>query len=281
MSVLYNWNPAQNCNVSFDFANGITFDTSGTAINGLGPGGFTVNAPYGAVQIPGTTVLFVQPANNQSTGATSMVVVSPTINQTGSASYNALAINVTETGIGSGGGNVIQASVGGSVVFQVSRTGVVTTPGQSGGAGTLNSITKTITGIAEATATSVVTVTIPNAANGAVIDLLIVASLGAGGAVGQFEASAELHGSVVVTRTPGLATAAAAATAFGTTSDSVVGGATITLAYSVSAISGANTATQTFTIQVTITAGSGSSTNHSAIVRASCLNNQASGITIS
>ncbi len=55
----------------------------------------------------------------------------------------------------------------------------------------------------------------------------------------------------------------------------------MTFAYSLSAVAGANSATQTFSVQVTITKGGGSSTNHTALVEAEVLNANATGVTIS
>lgn len=60
---------------------------------------------------------------------------------------------------------------------------------------------------------------------------------------------------------------------------SVLGGAVMTLAYAVSAISGGVGATQTFTITVTIHAITGSATNHVAVVGYQLVSN-GSGITV-
>ena len=139
---------------------------------------------------------------------------------------------------------------------------------------------KTVTSIADATATDAITVTVPNAAHAAAIKIRILGSLGAGGAVGAFECSASLEGTVSVARTAGLDTVATASSAAETSSSCVAGATTITLAYSVSAISGASSAEQTFTIKTTITKGGGSSANHQAIVSAEVLNANTTGITI-
>lgn len=137
---------------------------------------------------------------------------------------------------------------------------------------------KNIASIADATATTVLTVTVPNSAQGCSLQLGILAALGAGGAVGAYEASAQARGAIVITRTPGLAAVATAGTLILANSAAVAGAATITLAYSVSAVVGANSATQTFNVQVTITRGSGTSTNHNCFLDVELLN--AVGITV-
>lgn len=152
--------------------------------------------------------------------------------------------------------------------------------GLAAGATTNTSLTKVVTGIADAVATPVLTVTVPNASEAAVVHVRVVGSLGAGGAVGAFECSAALDGTVVAARRAALATVATASTAVLASSSCVAGATTITLAYSVSAISGASGATQTFAVNVTLTKGGGSSANHQAVVYAEVLNSEASGVTI-
>lgn len=160
----------------------------------------------------------------------------------------------------------------------VANGGVV--PGVQGGPATGTTLIKEVIGIADAAATTVATVTVPNTANSATISVILTASLGAGGAVGANEASATAYGQIVLTRTAGLATVATAVALSNTGSAAVAGAATITLAYSVTAMTGANSATQTFNIQVTITKGSGSSTNHTCLVEAALYNANAAGVTI-
>jgi hypothetical protein len=274
MAITNQSNPALNCIIDYDPIAGITIDTSG------GAGGFQINMPYGNLQPPGTQVFDVNGVNNQSSGVNNMIVFSPTVAQTGTASYNALFLNVTETSIGSGGGNLLALQVGGVTKWSVSRTGQVTTPGTAGNAASSTNVIKSVTGIQDATATAVIAVTIPNTANAAVIDVVVVGSLGAGGAVGAFECSNTLRGAVVVTRVAGVLTVATAATAAITAAAAVAGATTETLAYAAGAVSGAVGATNTFNITITITKGGGASQNHSAIISATCVNSQAAGITI-
>ena len=153
--------------------------------------------------------------------------------------------------------------------------------GVAGAASTSTSIVKTVTGIADGVATPLVTVTVPNAGEAAVVHVRILGSLGAGGAVGAYECSATLEGNITVARTSGVATVPTASSAGLTSNSCVTGATTITLAYSVSGNTGATGATQTFTVQATITKGGGSSANHQAVVEADVLNAVSSGITIS
>ena len=142
-------------------------------------------------------------------------------------------------------------------------------------------INKAIASIADNTATDTFTVTIPNAAHSASIMVLLTGSLGAGGAIGANEASASIGYNIAVTRTAGVNAVATISAAFGSAaSAAVAGAATITVAGTLSAISGAVGATNTFTIKVTIARGSGTSTNHTCFAYAKLLNANATGITI-
>lgn len=153
--------------------------------------------------------------------------------------------------------------------------------GIAAAATTFMDLTKVVTGIANNTATDVITVTVPNAAHAAMITVDITGSLGAGGAIGAFEATGVTRYQIAVARTAGVATVATASSAIGGATSAVAGASTITVTAVVSAITGAVGVTQTFTIQVTIAHGSGSSTNHSAVIRCAVLNANATGITIS
>lgn len=150
-----------------------------------------------------------------------------------------------------------------------------------GAAGSRDAIVKKITGMADAAYTDTVTVTVPNAAHGGALRLVIAGSLGAGGAVGAFEGTRTVEAVVPIARTPGLATGVGAVFTGAGGEVEVAGGATIAMSLQASGLTGANGATQTFTIQVRITRGSGASTNHSCVVYAEVLNNAASGITLS
>lgn len=157
---------------------------------------------------------------------------------------------------------------------------------QAGGVATAGAATssttmlKRVTGIADATATAVFTVTVPNAAHSANVEVTLNGSLGAGGAIGANEATGSIKYNVSIARTAGVNAVATISTAYGSTTSSVAGAATITVTGDLSAISGAVGATNTFTIRVTITKGSGSSDNHTCTAHAVLLNANASGVTI-
>jgi len=165
-------------------------------------------------------------------------------------------------------------------VLQATTSQSVGGTGVPGAAAVATRITKAVTAIADATATDLLTVTVPNAAHSAVVHIRILGSLGAGGAIGANECSAVLDGNVIVARTAGVAAAKAVATAAITTNACVAGATTITLAYDTSTISGTVSATNTFTIRATITKGGGSSANHTALVVAEVDNANATGVTI-
>lgn len=137
-------------------------------------------------------------------------------------------------------------------------------------------LVKKVTGIADNTATDVLTVTIPNANHAAVVRLLLLSS---NGSTDAFESSRTASGSVVIARTTGANAVAAASAIDAAQIATVSGGATHTLAYGVSAISGAVGATNTFTIQVTID-DSGNLGSNQVVVFAELLNAESTGITI-
>lgn len=83
-----------------------------------------------------------------SSGTQSGLLIDPTINQSGTAGYAAILINLTQTATGSGAKKLIDAKVGGTSKFAVDSTGVVTaTPSTTAG-------TAVVRGSVPATATS-------------------------------------------------------------------------------------------------------------------------------
>lgn len=132
------------------------------------------------------------------------------------------------------------------------------------------------TGIADNTATDVITVTVPNGNHAAAIRLTILSS---NGSTDAFESSRCAEGCVVLARTTGVDTVAAAAALTLAQIATVGSGATHTLAYGVSSMTGAAGATQTFTIQLTID-DSGNLGSNQAVVLAELLNAEASGVTM-
>jgi hypothetical protein len=157
----------------------------------------------------------------------------------------------------------------------VGTTGVYV-GGGSGAATSAAHIVVKKTGIADNTATAVVAVTVPNANHAAAIKVTILSS---NGSTDAFESSRCAEGMIVVARTSGAATVATAATLALAAISTVAAGATHTLAYGVSAVSGANNATQTFNITVTID-DSGSLGSNQCVILAECINAESSGVTI-
>jgi hypothetical protein len=106
-----------------------------TIQGGAGTGSGVGGNLLGKVAYPGSsgsnantqsTVVTVLGTNNQASGTGSMVQVTPTINQSGTAGYDALLINATETATGSGAKNILHGQVGGVDKFIIDNTGAVT-----------------------------------------------------------------------------------------------------------------------------------------------------------
>lgn len=133
------------------------------------------------------------------------------------------------------------------------------------------------TGIADNTATAVITVTVPNAAHNAGIFLDIVAYMGTG--TDASESTRVATGSIALARTSGADCVAVVSTIDQAQIATVAAGGTITLAYSVSAMTGASSATQTFNILVTIVV-TGTITDHACLMSAKLLNAAATGVTM-
>ena len=148
--------------------------------------------------------------------------------------------------------------------------------GPSAGATSSNRLQKKVTDIADNTATTVFTVTVPNANHAASIKLRFLSS---NGSTDAFESSRTAEGTVVLARTTGVDTVAASVAISDAAIATVGGGATHTLAYSVTAMTGAAGATQTFNIQVTID-DSGNLGSNQVVAIAELLNAEATGITI-
>lgn len=151
----------------------------------------------------------------------------------------------------------------------------------AGALASLNRLTKKVTAIADATATDVLTITVPNAAHASSVRVTLAGSLGAGGAIGANEASGTVSYDIVITRTAGVNAVATISAAYGSGMASVAGAATITVTAAMSAVSGAVGAVNTFTVKTTITKGSGASANHTCAVFGTVFNSNATGVTLS
>lgn len=141
-------------------------------------------------------------------------------------------------------------------------------------------LNKTVAAIANAVATDVLTITIPNAAHSASLLVRVTCSLGAGGAIGANEATATNTYIIALTRTAGVNAAAAISATSGAAATAVAGAATVTGTAAMSAVVGAVGATNTFTVQATVSRSGGSSDNHTCLVYAQLMNANATGITI-
>jgi hypothetical protein len=130
--------------------------------------------------------------------------------------------------------------------------------------------------IGDNSAADILTVTVPNAAHAAAIKLTLLSSNGGADA---FESSRVAEGLIVIARTAGAAAVAVVATLDLAQIATVAGGATHTLAYAVSAITGAVDAANTFTVTVTIN-DTGSAGANQVVVMAEVINSNATGVTI-
>jgi len=212
--------------------------------------------------------------DDPTTDVASASVAYVTVGNTSSLSAErALVGTANEIDITDGGANG-NVSVG--LANEPNVATALTLGGVAGSATAARVFTKKVTGIGDNTATDVLTVTVPNANHAATIRLLFLSSNGGSDA---FESSRTATGAVVVARVTGLNAVATAATLTHEAIATVAAGATHTLAYGVSAISGAVGAVNTFTVQVTIN-DSGNTASNQVVVFAEVLNAEASGITV-
>lgn len=131
-----------------------------------------------------------------------------------------------------------------------------------------STLQKTVTGMANNVFTDVLTLTIPNVACAAIIEVTLTGSLGAGGAIGPYESTTGRTVLLTVTRTPNLSAVVDVSTPTNAMDVRVAGGATINQATQMSAVSGLATAIQTASLQYRLTRGSGASTNHVTVLAA-------------
>lgn len=151
----------------------------------------------------------------------------------------------------------------------------------AGGAVADTKMVKRVTSIADNTATTVLTITVPNAAHSASVRVTLTGSLGAGGAIGANEATESITYNIGVARTAGVAMNAVASTAYGdSTSVAVAGAATIAVTGALTLNAEGVGVSNTASFKVTIARGSGSSTNHTCLVMAEVVNANATGVTI-
>lgn len=154
--------------------------------------------------------------------------------------------------------------------------------GVPGGATVQDEITKAVTAFSDTVAKDVFTVTIPNAAHAAVIEVDCLGVLGAGGAIGAGESCKNSKYHVTVARTAGVNAVAAVSAEVGTGAASTVAGgqAVTSVVVTASAVAGAVGDPNTFTIKVAITRAGAGADNHTLAATARILNQNATGITI-
>ncbi len=147
-----------------------------------------------------------------------------------------------------------------------------------GAATSMNRMLFKKTGIADNTATDILTITVPNAAHAAMVKVTMLSS---NGSTDAFESSRCAEGLVVLTRIAGDVVVPVAATLAlaQIATDATGGAATHTLAYAVSTITGAGNAVNTFTITVTIN-DTGNLGSNQVVVLAELVNAEASGVTM-
>lgn len=147
----------------------------------------------------------------------------------------------------------------------------------AGGAATAARAILAKAAIPDNTATAILTVTVPNAINAASIELTLLSS---NGADRPYESTRVAKGLVVLTRIAGAAVVAVATALAQAGIATSAAGATHTLAYSVSAPTGAVGAINTFTINVTIVGTGGTPASHNLVAVYTLVNAVASGVTI-
>ncbi len=131
----------------------------------------------------------------------------------------------------------------------------------------------TITGMLDATATTIFTISCPNISCAAIIHVEAIGSLGAGGAVGAFESSIAASFDIAVSRTAGVQAISAVASLYGSTGSATSAGAdTAAIARSVNSWGGGVTAVNTQVVLMTVTKGAGSSTGHQVMLLVTVVN---------
>ncbi len=150
----------------------------------------------------------------------------------------------------------------------------------AGGANTAATLIKRVTGIVDNTATVVLTVTCPNAAHAACVQVTLVGIAGAGGAIGTCEDVTSVSYNISLCRTAGVALGATASTAFGSAAAVVVGAGTMTCVAAVNLVGEGVTVANTCQFKVTIDQSSTSSL-HICEVYATLINYLGTGMTIS
>lgn len=230
-----------------------------------GSGTFTTVTATGAIQ--GATI----------EGTTSITTPSHTVTAGGDGSLSLLASGAlaTFTLLSSpfSAGMTVSSALSQASILGSSGAASIYLGGVEAAASSVTKRVYTKTGIADNTATSVITVTVPNATHAAAIKLTILAING------PFESSRCAEGLVILARKAGVNVVAAVASLALAQIATVAAGTTLTLAYGVSAVTGAVGASNTFDIQVTID-DSGNTATNQVIIVAELINSQGTGVSM-
>lgn len=143
--------------------------------------------------------------------------------------------------------------------------------------------TKAVTAFADTVAKSVFTVTIPNAAHSAMVELDFLGVLGAGGAIGAGESNMVTRYMLTIVRTAGVNAIADLSTEItgGSCKAKVAGADDITsVVATLAAVAGAVGAPNTIDVQVAITRSGAGATNHALVASARIVNQNVAGISI-
>ena len=269
-----------------DFTVGDVLTTSG-ATTSLSQSATTAQVNVGSGTGSGNSVTVVRGAagterilafNTGTSSARWRLSANSTAEAGANAGSNLLLSAYDDTGVAIDDVLTVRRVAAGAIAWAAGRS--VGVGGLPGAATTATKITKRVTAIADNVATTVLTVTVPNVAGGGVLRITAAGFLGAGGAIGAYEAGASNSYDISFGRTVGVAAVADIATATGVNAWAVAGAATCTAALTVAAVVGAVGASNSFPIQVTIVKSGGASDNHTCELVAEILNATTGGITI-
>lgn len=265
-----------------------TWNSGGVTFTGI-KANFTDTASANAsmpldIQVSSASIMKLEKSNATSGGTalvltaatpnTQTVIITPRDGSTGACSIRGAGSYYFDgpVGIGNPDTAITRASANSFVFGSFPSAGSATTRTE---------IAKSVTAIANNTATAVLTFTVPNAAHSASFLVELVGSSGAGGSVGANESTQSARYQVDIARTAGVNAVATIGAIFGQPAAvTVAGGNSVATTAALSAISGAVGATNTFTVNVTIARSAGTATNHTCLVNARLLNANASGVTV-
>lgn len=169
----------------------------------------------------------------------------------------------------------LEQAVGNMIISPPALGGVI--PGAA--LGIVSLLPKRISAIVENTATTVLTITVPNVLASAMVRVTIVGIAGASGAIGAGECVTSVSYDIAVARTPGVAVGATASTAYGSAAAVVVGAGTMTCVAALTLTGEGVTLTNTVLVKATLDA-SATAAAHTALIYATCFNSLAGGVTI-